>query len=111
MWWYLESDFSAEAAEKNPFGPGLLGSEGDATNGMPIKCPAFKHLTDAEIAAENVDTEEEKTFGENKRKERIGTNSLAQSWKYHSNRSADILASDTAPVVTGPKRTGKKGSC
>lgn len=39
---------------------------------MPIKCPAFKHLTDAEAELENVDTEEEKVFGEIKRKERIG---------------------------------------
>ena len=35
---------------------------------------------------------EEKTFGEIKRKERTA-----------------ILASDMAPVVTGPKRTNKKG--
>ncbi|KAF2499417.1 hypothetical protein BU16DRAFT_523897 [Lophium mytilinum] len=91
MWWYLESDFTSEAAQNNPFGPGLPGTEGDATGGMPIKCPAFKHLTEDEMALENVDTDEEKNFGDIKRKERIA-----------------ILASDMAPVVTGPKRTGKK---
>ena len=72
MWWYLESDFSKEAALSNPFGPGQYGTEGDPTNGMPIKCPKFKHLGEEEVALENVDTEEEKVFGELKRKERIG---------------------------------------
>lgn len=91
MWWYLESDFSTEAALSNPFGPGQPGNEGDATGGMPIKCPKFEFLAPEVEELENVDTEEEKTFGEIKRKERIA-----------------ILASDMAPVVTGPKRTNKK---
>lgn len=91
MWWYLESDFSREAAQNNPFGPGQYGAEDDETGGLPVKCPAFKHLNEEEVALENVDTEEEKVFGELKRKERIA-----------------ILASDMAPVVTGPKRTNKK---
>ncbi|KAF2178524.1 hypothetical protein K469DRAFT_328557 [Zopfia rhizophila CBS 207.26] len=91
MWWYLESDFSKEAALTNPFGVGQYGTEGDATQGMPIKCPAFEFLPPEAEELENVDTEEEKVFGEIKRKERIA-----------------ILASDMAPVVTGPKRTNKK---
>ncbi|ORY09269.1 hypothetical protein BCR34DRAFT_541026 [Clohesyomyces aquaticus] len=91
MWWYLESDFSEEAAKTNPFGPGQYGVDGDATNGMPLKCPAFDFLNPEAEALENVDTVEEKNFGEIKRKERIA-----------------ILASDMAPVVTGPKRTNKK---
>ncbi|KAJ9645177.1 hypothetical protein H2199_003182 [Coniosporium tulheliwenetii] len=66
-----ESDFSVEAAQENPFGPGQYGQPGDATNGMPLKCPPFKHLSEAEIAVENVDTEEEKIFGEMKRNERV----------------------------------------
>jgi hypothetical protein len=60
---------------------------------MPIKCPAFDFLTPEQEALENVDTREEKDFGEIKRKERIV-----------------ILQSDMAPVVTGPKRSSKKGS-
>ncbi|KAK8237538.1 hypothetical protein IWZ00DRAFT_563301 [Phyllosticta capitalensis] len=92
MWWYLESDFTEHDALNNPFGPGQAGMAGDATNGMPIKTPPFRHLTDEEAALENVDTEEEQKYGEEKRKER-----------------ANILASDTAPVVTGPKRGIKKG--
>ncbi|KAF3005758.1 hypothetical protein E8E13_006934 [Curvularia kusanoi] len=92
MWWYLESDFSKKAAEENPFGPGQYGPADDpATAEFPIKCPAFDFLTPEQEAAENVDTNDEKNFGEIKRKERIA-----------------ILASDMAPVVTGPKRTNKK---
>ncbi|EOD45230.1 hypothetical protein GTA08_BOTSDO02754 [Neofusicoccum parvum] len=92
MWWYLESNFTEEDALNNPFGPGQPGIAGDATSGMPIKTPPFKHLTEEEAASENVDTEEERLFGEEKRKERIA-----------------ILATDMAPVVTGPKRGIKKG--
>ncbi|OMP84104.1 Ino eighty subunit 1 [Diplodia seriata] len=92
MWWYLESDFTEHDAMNNPFGPGQPGTSGDATGGMPIKTPPFKHLTEEEATLENVDTEEEKVFGEEKRKERIA-----------------ILATDMAPVVTGPKRGIKKG--
>ncbi|KAF2141816.1 uncharacterized protein K452DRAFT_318755 [Aplosporella prunicola CBS 121167] len=92
MWWYLESDFSEHDAMNNPFGPGQPGLAGDPTQGLPIKTPPFKHLTEEEAAFENVDTEEEKQFGEEKRKERIA-----------------ILATDMAPVVTGPKRGLKKG--
>ena len=73
MWWYLESDFSKEDALRNPFGPGQYGpSDETATAGMPIKCPAFDFLTAEMEALENVDTVDEKNFGEIKRKERIG---------------------------------------
>ncbi|PVI01362.1 hypothetical protein DM02DRAFT_727986 [Periconia macrospinosa] len=92
MWWYLESDFSKEAALNNPFGAGQYG-QGDesATGGLPIKCPPFEFLTPEQEALENVDTVDEKNFGEIKRKERTA-----------------ILQSDMAPIVTGPKRPNKK---
>ncbi|KAF1950660.1 hypothetical protein CC80DRAFT_482245 [Byssothecium circinans] len=92
MWWYLESDFSKEAALNNPFGAGQYSPQEEAiTGGLPIKCPPFEFLTAELEALENVDTVDEKNFGEIKRKER-----------------AAILQSDMAPVVTGPKRTNKK---
>ena len=68
IWWYLESDFSAEHALNNPFGPGQHGTE---TGGLPLKVPSFEHLTEEQANAENVDTEAEKTYGEMKRQERI----------------------------------------
>jgi Ino eighty subunit 1 len=67
MWWYLESNFSEEDALNNPYGPGRKGVDG----GLSIKTPQFDILTDEEAAIENVDTEEEKAFGEMKRQERI----------------------------------------
>lgn len=94
MWWYLESNFTAEDALRNPFGPGEYPAKDDnSTGGLPIKCPAFELLTPDMEARENVDTAEELAFGEIKRVERMA-----------------ILQSDMAPVVTGPKRTNKKST-
>jgi Ino eighty subunit 1 len=93
MWWYLESDFSTKDALDNPYGPGRRSRDADERE-MPIKCPQFDYLTEEQALLENVDTDEEKEFGETKRKER-----------------EVILMTDMAPVVTGPKRTSKKGSC
>ena len=67
IWFYLESDFSGEAAKMNPFGPGQVG---EGTGGLPLKVPAFEHLSEEQANAENVDTEAEKAYGERKRQER-----------------------------------------
>lgn len=91
MWWYLESDFSTKDALANPYGPGRRSRDADERE-MPIKCPQFEYLSEEQALEENVDTDEEYDFGELKRKERVA-----------------ILATDMAPVVTGPKRTSKKG--
>ncbi len=72
MWWYLESNFSREDALNNPYGPGQPGGDGDLTEGLPIKLPPFEHLSEEQAALENVDTEEEKVFGELKQRERLG---------------------------------------
>lgn len=63
VWWYLESDFSREAALNNPFGPG----QPDEAGSMPIKVPHFEHLTEEQANLENVDTDEEKAYGEKMR--------------------------------------------
>lgn len=74
MWWYLEGDFSMEAALSNPFGPGQYDSlHNPVSRDIPIKCPPFEFLTPDMEALENVDTAEEKTFGEIKLVERKGT--------------------------------------
>ncbi|KAL5362362.1 hypothetical protein BJX96DRAFT_153813 [Aspergillus floccosus] len=67
MWWYLESDFTAEAARNNPFGPGV---DGEGTGGLPIKAPNFEILTEQQADEENVDTPSEIEYGEMKRLER-----------------------------------------
>lgn len=68
LWWYLESDFSAEAAMNNPFGRGMPGEDPN----MPIKVPTLVVLTEEEALRENQDTEEEVAFGEAKKVEREG---------------------------------------
>jgi Ino eighty subunit 1 len=90
MWWYLESDFSAENAADNPYGPGRSTPEADSGE-VPIKCPQFEFLSDEQAALENVDTTEELEFGEEKRLER-----------------QRIISGDMQPIFSGPKR-GKKG--
>lgn len=66
MWHYLESDFTEEGAEENPFGPGVDYNMNVANQGIP----RFTHLSDEQIALENVDTPEEIEFGESKMRER-----------------------------------------
>lgn len=91
MWWYLESDFTTEDALKNPYGAGRRSRDGDPLE-MPIKTPQFEILTEEQAELENVDTQEEREFGLLKKNERVA-----------------ILATDMAPVITGPKRSSKKG--
>ena len=68
MWWYLESNFTESDARNNPFGSGTY--EAGNRTGIPLKVPEFEHLTEEQGNAENVDPEEELTFGEEKRRER-----------------------------------------
>lgn len=87
MWWYLESDFSDESALRNPFGAGCEPEGG----GRPIKVPPLESLTEEQAALENVDSQEEKEYGEQKRKERIA-----------------IVASEPSPAMTALKRARKE---
>lgn len=65
IWWYLESDFTPEAALNNPFGPGV--PDGDEPGSLPFKVPDFETLTEEQVALENVDPEEELAYGEKMR--------------------------------------------
>lgn len=105
IWYYLESDFSGHAAENNPFGRGL---HGDATGGLPLKVPAFEHLTEEQASAENVDTEPEKAYGEMKRLERKRILEVDESIgppmkKGKKSESSQILTTPSAP---SPSTTG-----
>lgn len=66
MWLYLESDFTEEGCEENPFGPGIDYGLDVANQGIPY----LKELTEEEIELENVDTQEEIDFGRAKQKTR-----------------------------------------
>lgn len=68
LWWYLESDFSDTSCRQNPFGPGKVEDDAEGTH---YKVPALENLTEAQAAMENVDTDVELAFGENKRLERL----------------------------------------
>lgn len=69
IWWYLESDFSIDDSQRNPFGPGIANEDG----ANPIKVPPLDIISDEQADAENMDTEEEIVYGETKRQEREGT--------------------------------------
>lgn len=93
VWWYLESDFSADDALRNPFGPGQHADGEEDTAATPLKVPTLDTLTEEQAALENVDSDDEKLFGEVKRKERIA-----------------ILASEPSPAMTALKRARKEKS-
>ncbi|KAI7218688.1 hypothetical protein KC333_g3435 [Hortaea werneckii] len=91
IWWYLESDFSYEDSQRNPFGQGQYGEGEEGPGALPVKVPPLESLTEEQAAQENLDTEDEKIFGEVKRKERIA-----------------ILASEPSPAMTALKRARKE---
>ncbi|CAI4213752.1 unnamed protein product [Parascedosporium putredinis] len=66
MWFYLESDFTEEGCEENPFGPGVDYGLHVANQGVP----SLEEMTAEEEVAENVDTQEELDFGYEKQKMR-----------------------------------------
>ncbi|RKF53329.1 Ino eighty subunit 1 [Golovinomyces cichoracearum] len=66
LWFYLESDFTEEGADENPFGPGVDYDVNVRNQGVP----RFQVLSPEEQELENVDTPEEKEYGCAKMKER-----------------------------------------
>lgn len=72
MWWYLESDFTKEAALNNPFGAGQYKAGEDPADpkAIPLLVPPLEHISEEEGDRENVDAEVEIRFGEKMTKER-----------------------------------------
>jgi len=66
MWFYLESDFTEEGAEENPFGPGVVYEPALRNQGVP----KLWVLTPEEEARENIDPPEELDYGHAKMRER-----------------------------------------
>ncbi|EGR53078.1 uncharacterized protein TRIREDRAFT_74381 [Trichoderma reesei QM6a] len=64
MWFYLESDFTEEGCEENPFGPGVDYGLDVANQGVP----QLEEMTPEQEAAENVDPQVEIDFGHEKQK-------------------------------------------
>ncbi|KKA27055.1 hypothetical protein TD95_002466 [Thielaviopsis punctulata] len=63
IWFYLESDFTEEGCDENPFGRGVDYGLNVANQGIP----QLRVMTPEEEAQENVDTQSELDFGEEKR--------------------------------------------
>lgn len=66
MWFYLESDFTEEGAEENPFGAGVVYYEQVRNQGVPT----LEFLSPELEALENIDTPEEMEYGHSKMRER-----------------------------------------
>ncbi|ERF75398.1 hypothetical protein EPUS_00191 [Endocarpon pusillum Z07020] len=106
MWWYLQSNFSEEAALNNPFGPGIRGPK----DTMSIKVPELEELTEEEGAAENADPPDEIVFGEEKQQERKRIlendepdNKMLKRVK--KSTIVDELVSDSEPRASLPRAT------
>ncbi|RDW64808.1 hypothetical protein BP6252_10459 [Coleophoma cylindrospora] len=66
MWFYLESDFTEEGAEENPFGAGVDYGVDLRNQGVP----RFDYMLDEQADQENIDTPEEIEYGHAKMRER-----------------------------------------
>ncbi|KAI0157475.1 hypothetical protein GGR57DRAFT_462021 [Xylariaceae sp. FL1272] len=66
MWQYLESDFTEEGCEENPFGAGVDYELGLANQGIP----RMVEMTPEQEALENIDTPEEIEFGHQRQEHR-----------------------------------------
>ncbi|KAB5575831.1 hypothetical protein GE09DRAFT_605923 [Coniochaeta sp. 2T2.1] len=66
MWFYLESDFTEEGCDENPFGRGVDYGLDVANQGVPV----LVEMTKEEQEKENVDTPEEVKYGIEKREMR-----------------------------------------
>ncbi|KAF4988356.1 hypothetical protein FDECE_15081 [Fusarium decemcellulare] len=76
MWFYLESDFTEEGCDENPFGPGVDYGLDVANQGVP----RLEEMAEDEKAKENVDTEEEIEFGRAKQKMRAKILEMDQAY-------------------------------
>lgn len=89
MWFYLESDFTEEGCDENPFGPGVDYGVDVANQGVP----KMEEMTEEQEAKENVDSQEEIDFGVAKQKMR-----------------AKIIAADQQYMADNQSKRGGRGS-
>ncbi|KAF3065038.1 Ino eighty subunit 1 [Daldinia childiae] len=88
MWFYLESDFTEEGCEENPFGPGVDYGTEVANQGVP----RMEEMTADEEDRENIDPHEEIDFGREKQ-----------------NHRAKIIAADQAYLADHQSKRGSRG--
>ncbi|KAJ0299382.1 hypothetical protein COL5a_000535 [Colletotrichum fioriniae] len=100
MWFYLESDFTEEGCDENPFGPGVDYGVDVANQGVP----ELEEMTPEEEALENVDEEVEIKFGEEKQKMRAKILEadqayLADSQTKRGSRTSRVMAEDGPAIL------------
>ncbi|CAG1990612.1 hypothetical protein FGSG_07316 [Fusarium graminearum PH-1] len=110
MWFYLESDFTEEGCEENPFGAGVDYGLDVANQGVPQLIGMDKN----EEAAENVDTEEEIEFGRTKQKMRAKILEMDQAYLNERDtkrgKMRPSFAADEGPAILPRIRPSKHES-
>ncbi|KYK58713.1 hypothetical protein DCS_05730 [Drechmeria coniospora] len=109
MWFYLESDFTEEGCEENPFGAGVDYGLDVANQGVP----RLELMTEEEMALENVDTADEIEFGREKQKTRAKILELDQAYLNERETKRQKLRppiSDDGPAILPRIRPSKHES-
>ncbi|KAG5926018.1 hypothetical protein E4U42_003729 [Claviceps africana] len=108
MWFYLESDFTEEGCEENPFGPGVDYGLNVANQGVP----ELIEMTDEERARENVDSLEEVEFGQEKQKTRAKILEMDQAYlnERETKRGKRTANPDDGPAILPRIRPSKHDS-
>ncbi|KAI1462200.1 hypothetical protein F4805DRAFT_123830 [Annulohypoxylon moriforme] len=88
IWFYLESDFTEEGCDENPFGQGVDYGTEVANQGVP----RMEEMTAEEEDRENIDPQEEIEFGREKQ-----------------NHRAKIIAADQAYLADHQNKRGSRG--
>ncbi|KHN95778.1 uncharacterized protein MAM_06390 [Metarhizium album ARSEF 1941] len=108
MWFYLESDFTEEGCEENPFGAGVDYGLDVANQGVP----ELVEMSEDERAKENVDTPEEVNFGREKQKTRAKILEMDQAYlnERETKRGKRATLNDEGPAILPRIRPSKHDS-
>jgi Ino eighty subunit 1 len=108
MWFYLESDFTEEGCEENPFGAGVDYDLGVANQGIP----ELEVMTREEQMRENIDPEEEIEFGREKQKTRAKILEMDQAYlnDRENRRVKRMPFADDGPAILPRIRPSKHES-
>ncbi|KAK5993347.1 Ino eighty subunit 1 [Cladobotryum mycophilum] len=108
MWFYLESDFTEEGCEENPFGPGVDYGLDVANQGVP----ELEEMNEEQEALENVDPEAEIEFGHEKQKVRATILELDHQFLNEREKRGKIRPSvgDEGPAILPRIRPSKHES-
>ncbi|GAO19422.1 uncharacterized protein UV8b_03717 [Ustilaginoidea virens] len=107
MWFYLESDFTEEGCEENPFGAGVDYGLDVANQGVP----RLVEMTEDEQAKENVDSPEEIEFGREKQKTRAKILEMDQAYlNERDTKRGGKRAVDDGPAILPRIRPSKHDS-